>query len=76
LLLPKLKKTFPDYIEILSQGEIVANSLVDYLERHPEIEQQLGKTGSKSFYTSGDPSAFDAHASIFFGEPLKSAKME
>ncbi|WP_421938654.1 glutamate racemase [Pedobacter sp.] len=75
LLLPKLKKTFPDYIEILSQGEIVANSLVDYLARHPEIEQKLGKTGSKSFYTSGDPLAFDAHASIFFGEPLKSAKM-
>lgn len=75
LLLPKLKKTFPDYIEILSQGEIVANSLVDYLDRHPEIEQKLGKTGAKSFYTSGDPLAFDAHASIFFGEPLKSAKM-
>jgi len=75
LLLPKLKKTFPDYIEILSQGEIVANSLVDYLARHPEIEQKLGKTGFKSFYTSGDPLAFDAHASIFFGEPLKSAKM-
>lgn len=75
LLLPKLKKTFPDYIEILSQGEIVANSLVDYLARHPEIEQKLGKTGAKSFYTSGDPLAFDAHASIFFGEPLKSAKM-
>ncbi|SER34433.1 glutamate racemase [Pedobacter rhizosphaerae] len=75
LLLPKLKKTFPDYIKILSQGEIVADSLVNYLERHPEIEQLLGKTGTKAFFTSGDPDAFDAHASIFFGEPLKSSKM-
>ncbi|RZK33127.1 MAG: glutamate racemase, partial [Pedobacter sp.] len=52
LLLPKLKQVFPDYISILTQGEIVANSLVDYF-----------------------PSAFDEHASIFFGEGLKSDRM-
>lgn len=75
LLMPKLKNVFPDYINILTQGEIVADSLVSYLERHPEIEEKLGKQGQKSFYTSGDSSTFDAHASIFFGEELKSAKM-
>ena len=75
LLLPKLKQVFPDYINILTQGEIVANSLVDYLERHPEMERKLSKNSQKSFYTSGDPSAFDEHASIFFGEELKSDKM-
>jgi len=75
LLLPKLKKVFPDYINILTQGEIVANSLVSYLERHAEIEQKLGKNIQKSFYTSGDPSAFDEHASIFFGETLQSDQM-
>ena len=75
LLLPKLKTAFPDYISILTQGEIVAGSLVNYLERHPEIEVKLARTGRKSFYTSGDTKAFDEHASIFFGEDLKSAKM-
>lgn len=75
LLLPKLKKTFPDYINILTQGEIVASSLVDYLKRHPEIEGKLARTGHKSFYTSGDNFAFDEHASIFFGADLISAKM-
>jgi glutamate racemase len=76
LLLPKLKATFPDYINILTQGEIVANSLVDYLQRHPEIENTLSRSGKKSFYTSGDPNAFDQHASIFFGEKLSSNKMK
>jgi len=75
LLLPKLKKVFPDYINILTQGEIVAASLVDYLQRHPEIERKLSRNKEKSFYTSGDPLAFDEHASIFFGEDLKSEKM-
>ena len=75
LLLPKLKNVFPDSINILTQGEIVANSLVNYLKRHPELEQKLGKNGEKSFYTSGDALAFDEHASIFFGEELRSEKM-
>jgi len=75
LLMPKLKKVFPDHISILTQGEIVAKSLVNYLERHPEIEEKLAKQGERHFYTSGDPLAFDEHASIFFGAPLKSSKM-
>ena len=72
LLLPKLKAVFPKETRILTQGEIVANSLANYLERHPEIESGLSRTGEKAFFTSGDPKAFDEHASIFFGEALKS----
>ncbi|KLT65847.1 glutamate racemase [Pedobacter sp. BMA] len=75
LLLPKLKTVFPDYINILTQGEIVATSLVSYLERHPEMEGKLGRGGTRAFYTSGDPQTFDERASIFFGEELKSGKM-
>ncbi|MCX2572912.1 glutamate racemase [Pedobacter sandarakinus] len=75
LLMPKLKHAFPDYIKILSQGEIVADSLSDYLERHPELENRLSKGGEKQFYTSGDPKTFDEHASIFFGAVLRSKSM-
>lgn len=75
LLLPKLKNVLPDPINILTQGEIVAKSLADYLERHPEIKVNLAKQGTKSFFTSGDPATFDDHASVFFGEELRSEKM-
>ncbi|WP_231463205.1 MULTISPECIES: glutamate racemase [unclassified Pedobacter] len=75
LLMPKLRTTFPDYINILTQGEIVAESLADYLDRHPEIAEKLAKTKQKLFYTSGDCEVFDKNASIFFGDELKSAKM-
>lgn len=75
LLLPKIKAVLPKEITILTQGEIVANSLVAYLSRHREIDKRLGKGGIKKFYTSGDSATFDAHASIFFGEDLKSSKI-
>ena len=45
-LLDKLiRKYVPPHIEILKQGHIVAEKLVDYLERHPEMEQRLSQGG-------------------------------
>ncbi|WP_443939916.1 glutamate racemase [Pedobacter sp. MW01-1-1] len=76
LLLPKLKAVFPEYVKILTQGDIVAKSLVNYLERHPEIESKLSRGGEKEFYTSGDPKVFDEQASIFFAAALKSFKIK
>lgn len=76
LLLDKIRKFLPEGITVLSQGEIVADSLVHYLERHPEIEQRCSRGGNRSFYTTDDPEDFDAHASIFFGSPLRSKHLD
>lgn len=75
LLLPKLKAVLPAHIRILAQGDIVADSLVNYLERHPEIESKLLKEGAKTFYTSGNVNSFNEHASIFFGAELQAKSM-
>ena len=72
LLMPKLKQTLPTEIKILTQGNIVSNSLADYLVRHPELETKLSKTGVKKFYTSGDELTFNEHGSTFFGERITS----
>ncbi len=45
LLINKIKKYLPQNITLLSQGEIVAKSLTDYLKRHAEIEQKCSKGG-------------------------------
>lgn len=76
LLIPKIEQYLPKNIQLLAQGDIVANSLVDYLRRHPEMEEQLAKNSKRTFYTSGDVAAFDAHASIFLGQELNSSKMD
>lgn len=72
LLLNKIQQFLPAGITVLSQGEIVAKSLVDYLQRHPEIEQRCSRHGERTFYTTDAVEDFDNHASIFFGQPLKS----
>ncbi|KQC00195.1 glutamate racemase [Pedobacter sp. Hv1] len=75
LLIPKIEQYLPKNIQLLAQGDIVANSLVDYLKRHPEMEGQLAKNSKRAFYTSGDVTTFDAHASVFLGQELNSSKM-
>ena len=76
LLIDKIKQFVPKEMAIVSQGEIVAKSLQDYLTRHPEIEEQCSKSGKLSFYTTDSAEDFDNHAAIFFGKPLKSRHLE
>jgi glutamate racemase len=76
LLINKIKQFTPEKMAIISQGEIVAKSLQDYLNRHPEIEKQCSKGGKLSFYTTDSTEDFDNHAAIFFEKPLKSTHLE
>jgi len=72
LLIDKIRKYVPAHINIVQQGGIVAESFADYLQRHPEIEQQITKGNSTNFYTTDDTDNFDNHASIFFGDTVRS----
>ena len=72
LLINKIKKYLPSNINILSQGEIVAGSFVDYLKRHSELEQKITKGNSIDFYTTDSTENFDKAASTFFGAEVKS----
>lgn len=76
LLEPKIKAQLPGGIRIITQGSIVAESLKDYLQRHPEMEQQLSRGGAKSFYTSDSAEEFNRKASIFFGKAVHSQHIE
>lgn len=72
LLLDKIKTFAPDDITILSQGDIVANSLADYLQRHPEIADNCSKGGTRRFLTTDSTEDFNAHANFFWGEKINS----
>ena len=72
LLIPKIKKYLPPHIQVISQGEIVAKGLVDYLHRHPEIEVMCSKNSKLEFYTTDSTENFDQHAGVFFGREVKS----
>lgn len=72
LLMNKIMKYTPAHINMISQGEIIARSLKDYLRRHPEMEQRCSKNGSRVYYTTESAEHFDQQASVFSGEPVKS----
>jgi glutamate racemase len=74
LLQDKITAHLPANIKVVAQGDIVAKSLADYLQRHPELEQNLSKQGSRTFYTTTDDTTdFDHHASRFFSAPVTSS---
>ena len=72
LLAPTIAKYLPKNTTLLSQGSMVADSLNDYLQRHPNMEQRLLKNGERHFFTTDDTADFDRHASIFYGEAVQS----
>jgi len=71
LLLPKIRQYAPANITILSQGEIVARSLVDYLHRHPDMAARCTQTGQRTFLTTDSPADFNQQATSFWGEPVE-----
>lgn len=72
LLLGKIRKYVPQGTRILEQGRLVAESLKDYLCRHPEMERRLLKRGRAEYLTSENPEKFDALASLFTNDNVKS----
>jgi glutamate racemase len=76
LLISKIKAFIPEGITILSQGEIVANSLADYLLRHSEMDENCTKNGKSVFYTTDSTDDFDKKANIFYGKPVSSRHLQ
>lgn len=72
LLMGKIRAFAPDHITILSQGEIVAKSLADYLDRHPEIDEKCSKNRDRRFLTTDSTEEFDAQGRKFYGEEIHS----
>lgn len=72
LLEKKIRKYLPDHIKLLSQGEIVAESLSDYLRRHPEIEAVCNKGRKVEYFTTESAEDFDRKAAIFLGQEVRS----
>lgn len=71
-----IKRYLPPHIKLINQGEIVANSLKDYLNRHSEMEMKLSKNGTTEFYTTDSEELFNKHTELFFGKAVKSKNIQ
>ncbi|MBR1388722.1 MAG: glutamate racemase [Prevotella sp.] len=70
LLMPKILKYLPAGVRIVPQGEYVAESLQNYLERHPQIEQKCSKGATAHYLTTENPEKFKEQAQLFLHEPV------
>ena len=76
LLRPKIEQYLPEGITLLSQGELVAISLKDYLNRHPEMNDRLTQGGSIRYLTTECPDKFGDLASIFVDEEVNATRVK
>lgn len=65
LLYPRIREAVPAKARVVSQGEIVAESLKDYLRRHPEMERRLSRDSTVEYLTTEHPEKFSDLASVF-----------
>jgi glutamate racemase len=53
------------------QGEYVAESLKQYFEKHPEIEERCSRGAGVRYLTTENPEKFKEQAQIFLHEPVE-----
>lgn len=66
----------PKSIQVISQGQIVADKLEDYLQRHSEIDSKLTKNGMSRYLTTDSASTFDEDASRILGKIVHSEHLK
>ncbi len=76
LLQAQIAQWLPAGVRLVSQGPVVAASLADYLQRHPEMDTRLSRGGSRSFFTTDDPRDFERMGNLFLGEEVVASQVE
>lgn len=71
LIIDKIRQYVPPHVTIVSQGNIVASSLADYLLRHPDMASRLTKNGMTEFCTTDDPVNFATQGRMFLDEEIE-----
>ncbi len=71
ILYDKIRRYTPQHIKVITQGEYVGKSLINYLERHPEMDALCTKQSSCRFLTTESGEIFKQYASIFFDSSIQ-----
>jgi len=75
LLLPVIRKFVPENIHILEQGKLVSSKLVEYLKRHPEMDEKCSKSAQVRYLTTENVEAFEKNATNFIGHAINGEKI-
>ena len=70
LLRKGIRALVPSAVELIDQGDLVAERLADWLARHPDMEQRLSRGAGRRYATTDDPAWFAIQ-----GEPIMRASI-
>jgi glutamate racemase len=70
-----IRKFTPPRVTVIPQDRIVADSLMDYLARHPDMGDRCSRNRTLRFFTTDSTELFDALGTIFFREPIHSERI-
>jgi glutamate racemase len=68
-----IESLVPEGVTVVAQGNIVADSLADYLLRHPWIDSKCTKNGTVSFLTSESTAEFNSNASKYIDVEVRAS---
>lgn len=75
LFKPMLQNILPDGVDIISQDDIIPEKLVDYLQRHPEIDARIPKNGTIQACLTDISQSYTEIGEQLFGERLTFKKV-
>lgn len=70
LLIRKIQKAVPREVRVITQGDIVARSLKDYLNRHPEMDAKISRGASCRYLTTESAAKFSEMGSLFLSKHI------
>ena len=70
ILIEQLRSLLPPKVEVLVQGKIVAESLANYLERHPEMVEKCTQNGTVTYLTTENARIFNEKASALMNDEI------
>ncbi|MBM4295081.1 MAG: glutamate racemase [Deltaproteobacteria bacterium] len=76
ILQDKIRAIMGDGHTLICSGQVTAKKLVDYLRRHPDMENLLSRRGGRRYLTTDLTPRFQQLASLFMGQPIDSELVE
>lgn len=76
LLMNTIRKYIPENLNVINQGPVVAESLADYLNRHPEMDQRITRNHTAQYLTTENAEIFESKAGLFLGETVNAEMVQ
>ena len=73
-LYPHFVRNMGKRCTVLHSPSIIADKFKEYLQRHPEYDEQIARNGEMHFCSTGDPELFEDRGSEFLGSRIPSVE--